>query len=181
MDAKYSLIREKTQSLLAEAGLVIRDDEWDALEFAEFGLGEIEKEGLQIIVYENNDRYCAKELILLPNQTCPEHYHPPVEGQAGKRETFRCRWGKVNLYVSGPGEPDDIQATIPEGSREHYTVFHEVVMNPGDQYTLEPGTRHWFQGGDEGGIVSEFSSTSRDIADVYTDPRIVRVSEMTRG
>jgi D-lyxose ketol-isomerase len=34
---------------------------------------------------------------------------------------------------------------------------------------------HWFQAGAEGAVVSEFSSTSRDEYDVFTDPRIVRI------
>ena len=35
-------------------------------------------------------------------------------------------------------------------------------------------TLHWFEAGDEGAIVSEFSTQSRDDADVFTDPRVVR-------
>jgi hypothetical protein len=31
-----------------------------------------------------------------------------------------------------------------------------------------------YQGGPEGAIVSEFSTRSRDEADVFTDPRVVR-------
>ena len=37
-----------------------------------------------------------------------------------------------------------------------------------------PDTLHWFQAGDEGAIVSEFSTRSRDETDVFSDPRIVR-------
>jgi D-lyxose ketol-isomerase len=33
---------------------------------------------------------------------------------------------------------------------------------------------HWFQAGPEGAVISEFSTQSRDEADVFTDPRIVR-------
>jgi D-lyxose ketol-isomerase len=33
----------------------------------------------------------------------------------------------------------------------------------------------WFQADDGGAVVSEFSSTSRDETDVWTDPRIRRV------
>jgi len=45
---------------------------------------------------------------------------------------------------------------------------------PGEQFTSPPDTLHWFEAGDEGAVVSEFSSTSRDDLDVFTDPRIVR-------
>jgi D-lyxose ketol-isomerase len=43
-----------------------------------------------------------------------------------------------------------------------------------DQYTIPPNTLHSFQAGEEGAIVSEFSTTSRDALDVFTDSRIVR-------
>ena len=117
---------------------------------------------------------------MLPNQTCPEHRHPTVHlsdgrTEAGKMETFRCRAGKVYLYVEGDGQRDQIAATLPSGSESHYTVFHEIILKPGDQYTIAPDTLHWFQAANEGAIISEFSSASRDELDVFTDPRIRRV------
>jgi D-lyxose ketol-isomerase len=48
------------------------------------------------------------------------------------------------------------------------------VLRPGEQYTIFPNTLHWFQGGDEGAVVSEFSTTSRDESDVFSDARIDR-------
>jgi D-lyxose ketol-isomerase len=169
--------QERAAKMLAEAGIAITGAERGNIEVVDVGLGELETTGLEIVVYENNDRYCAKELVMFPGQTCPEHLHPDVEGSPGKRETFRCRWGVVWLYV--PGEAtENIRATVPAGSRDYYTVLREVVLNPGDQYTLEPDTLHWFQAGPEGAIVSEFSSTSRDESDVFTDPRIKRATEV---
>jgi D-lyxose ketol-isomerase len=154
--------------------MVLRPDEIEAMEIADFGLGEVEVTGLEIVVYVNNDRYCAKELVLFPGQTCPEHRHPSVAERPGKQETFRCRWGEVYLYI--PGEPAaNPKAKPPAHRAEHYTVFHEIALRPGDQYTLAPGTRHWFQGGPQGAVVSEFSSTSADEADEFTDPNIRRV------
>ena len=50
----------------------------------------------------------------------------------------------------------------------------EIVLRPGEQCTIPPDTLHWFQAGDEGAVVSEFSTRSRDELDVFTDPRIVR-------
>jgi D-lyxose ketol-isomerase len=64
---------------------------------------------------------------------------------------------------------------VPEGSESYYTVFHELELSPGEQYTIPPNTLHWFQAGDEGAVVSEFSSTSRDEFDIFTDPRIERI------
>jgi D-lyxose ketol-isomerase len=48
------------------------------------------------------------------------------------------------------------------------------VLGPGEQYTIPPNTLHSFEAGEEGAIVSEFSTTSRDDLDIFTDPRIVR-------
>jgi D-lyxose ketol-isomerase len=168
--------RDRTAAILTKAGIVLTEAERQGIEVADFGLDDLDRTGLQLVVYENNDRYCAKELVLFPRQTCPEHRHPPVGDDPGKRETFRCRAGTVWLYVEG--EPSEaIKARIPSGDEDHYTVFHEIELRPGDQYTIEPDTKHWFQSGDEGAVVSEFSSTSRDELDVFTDPRIRRVPE----
>ena len=50
--------------------------------------------------------------------------------------------------------------------------MHEIILNPGEQYTINPNTLHWFQAGPDGAVVSEFSTKSRDEYDIYTDPRI---------
>lgn len=169
--------RHRAASMLDKVQIALTADERANIEIADFGLDDLERTGLELVVYENNERYCAKELVLFPRQTCPEHRHPPVGSDPGKRETFRCRWGEVYLYVEGPAA-DRPRARVPEGDEEHYTVFHEIVLRPGEQYTIPPDTRHWFQAGDEGAIVSEFSSTSRDEHDVFTDPRIKRIPEV---
>ena len=139
--------------MLSDAGIVLSPAEREAIEVADFGLGRLEEIGLQVVVYVNTERVCAKELVLFPRQTCPEHRHPPVDGRPGKEETFRCRRGTVHLHVEG--QP-------------------ELVLQPGDQYTILPDTLHWFQAGPEGAVISEFSTTSRDELDVFSDPQIVR-------
>ena len=169
--------RGRTAGLLEATGVHLRPEEREAIEVVDFGLSELERTGLQLVVYVNTDRYCAKELVLFPRQTCPEHRHPPVGDDPGKEETFRCRWGRVWLYVEGTSAPA-MQGRVPAGSEPYYTVFHEIDLQPGDQYTIPPDTRHWFQAGDEGAVVSEFSSTSRDAHDVFTDPRIGRFTEV---
>lgn len=169
--------QEQAAKLLAEAGVVLSPPEREAIEVTDFGLSDLYQTGLQLVTFVNNDRYCAKELVLFPRQTCPEHRHPPVNGEPGKMETFRCRWGKVWLYVEGAKAPH-ISGHLPSGSEEHYTVFREIELHSGDQYTIPPDMLHWFQAGPEGAIVSEFSSTSRDELDVFTDPRIKRIPEV---
>ncbi|MBN2490479.1 MAG: D-lyxose/D-mannose family sugar isomerase [Planctomycetes bacterium] len=166
--------RRRAAELLARAGIILTPEERAQIEVADLGLGELERTGVAIVTYVNTDRYCAKELVLLPGQTCPEHRHPPVVGGPGKMETFRCRWGKVRLYVEGVPTARP-KARVPEGSEAYYTVFNEIELEPGDQHTVPPDTLHWFQAAEEGAVVSEFSSTSRDETDVFTDPRIERL------
>ena len=86
---------------LEAAGIVLAEDERAAIEVADFGLSRLREIGLQVLVYVNTERYCAKELVLYPGQTCPEHRHPPFDGTPGKEETFRCRRGRVTLWVDG--------------------------------------------------------------------------------
>jgi D-lyxose ketol-isomerase len=145
--------RRRAADMLAAAGIVLTPAEQEEIEVADFGLGRLDEIGLQVVVYINTERVCAKELVLFPGQTCPEHRHPPIGDDPGKEETFRCRTGSVLLRVDGHGE---------------------VELRPGDQFTIPPDTPHWFRAGDEGTIVSEFSTRSRDETDVFSDPQIVR-------
>ncbi len=170
-------LQARTGDVLMHAGIPLTSLERSNIEIAEFGLGEVERTGLELVTYINTDSYCAKELVLFPRQTCPEHRHPPIDELPGKMETFRCRKGKVWLYIEGE-QSTEIHAHIPIGSEPYYTVFHEIELRPGEQYTIAPNTLHWFQAAEEGAIVSEFSSTSRDEFDIFTDPRIQRLAEI---
>lgn len=168
--------RAAAAALLRKARVPVTAAELEAMEIADLGLADIGRVGLEVIVYENNDRYCAKELVLLPRQICPEHRHPRVNGRnPGKKETFRCRYGEVYLYVAGERTPRP-RARVARKYKPFLTVWHEIVLRPGDQYTLPPDTLHWFQAGDKGAVVSEFSSTSTDGNDAFSDPRVRRVT-----
>lgn len=166
--------RDRGWAMLQKAGIVLTPHEVAHMEVADFGLGRLEEIGLEVVVYVNTDRVCAKELIMFPGQICPEHMHPTVADVPGKEETFRCRWGEVRLYVPGPATEPSL-ARLSEERAQHLTVKHQVVLKPGEQYTLNPQTLHWFQAGPEGGIVSEFSTHSTDEYDVFTDPGIQRL------
>jgi D-lyxose ketol-isomerase len=167
--------RRRALDMLGRARIEVRPEEAAVLEVSDFGLGALEAIGIQILVYVNTDRYCAKEIVLTPRQICPEHRHPPLGApNPGKQETFRCRAGEVYLYV--PGAPSVApRARVPEKFRPGFAVWHEIVLRPGDQYTLTPDTLHWFQAGDEGAVVSEFSSTSDDASDVFTLEAVERL------
>lgn len=165
--------------MFARAGIVVTPEERERIEVADFGLGMLDEVGLQLLVYVNTERCCAKEMVLKPFQTCPEHRH--MDGMengvpyVGKEETFRVRRGTCYLYVDGDGDRDSVKAKIPPTP---VTVFKEIVLAEGEQYTLQPNTNHWFQAGPEGAVISEFSTKSRDEADVFTDVRIKRIPEV---
>lgn len=169
--------RRDASRVLARAGIVLTPDEETQIEVADFGLGMLYKTGLQLVTYVNTPRCCAKELVLFPGQTCPEHYHPPFDGTPGKEETFRVRKGTVYLYVEGPPTPNP---RCTPARAEHYTAWHEIKLTAGEQFTIPPMTKHWFQSPDDEAIVSEFSTTSRDELDIFTDPDISRVPELAR-
>lgn len=169
--------QDEAYGFFRKAGLVITPTEHANIEIADFGLSEFTRSGLGVLVYVNTARCCAKELAMWPRQTCPEHRHPPVKDNPGKEETFRCRWGSVYLYVEGAPAAKP-HCRPPAGRESSYTVWHEVVLKPGDQYTIMPNTKHWFQAGDEGAVVSEFSTRSTDENDIFTDQEIGRATKV---
>jgi len=174
---EIEVARARARVYFAKSGIILTSDEANNIEVADFGLGDLEVTGLQLVTYVNTERVCAKELVLFPRQTCPEHRHPPLAGEPGKEETFRCRWGEVRLYTEGnPVDKNKARAILPADRENTYSVWHEVILRPGDQHTVPPDTRHWFQAGNEGAVISEFSTCSRDELDVFTDPDIQRMT-----
>ena len=169
------LLRQKTYEMLKKAQIVITPQEKENIEIADFGLNDIENVGIEVVVYVNTDRYCAKELVMFPRQICPEHRHPPMDDiNIGKQETFRCRWGEAYLYIQGDPTPTP-KAKVPEKYKKYLNIWKEIILRPGDQYTLPPNSLHWFQAGDQGAVISEFSSRSIDETDVWSDPHIARI------
>ena len=78
-----------------------------------------------------------------------------------------------------PGETARNPRARPTKGREGtYNDWHEIILRPGEQYTLMPNTPHWFQAGDECAVVSEFSTRSRDESDIFTDPQIQRAPQV---
>ena len=171
--AQVDEARVRAVASLAAAGIALTAQERSEIEVVDFGLNRLEEIGLQVVVYVNRPRVCAKELVLFPNQTCAEHRHPPHDGTPGKEETFRVRAGLVYLHVEGD-PTGDRQAHPARAELGVYTAAREVVLGPGEQFLIPANTRHWFQAGGDGAIVSEFSSESRDDLDIFTDPQISR-------
>jgi len=171
--AEQRQAQQRAAELLQKTGLAVRPDELAGIEVADFGLGELESSGAQILTLVNSEKIAAKLLALTPGQTLPEHAHPRLGSYEGKEETLRCAWGELYLY--GPGAPTpNPKGHPPAGRVDTYTVWHEHILRPGDQVTFEQNTPHWFQAGPEGTVVWSFSTKAVDVQDVFTDPHIAR-------
>lgn len=173
--AQYDKQIKASLELYEKAGIVLTEKEKNSIEVVDFNQGMVEKLGLQLLVYVNTQRVCAKEMVLTPGQTCAEHKHVPTNGQPGKEETFRCRYGEVYLYVEGEKNTDKIKAVLPPSE---VSAFHEIILKPGEQYTIMPETMHWFQAGPEGAVVSEFSTRSTDETDEFYDKKLIRTGNI---
>lgn len=174
--SEYNEQVQLTLQYFEKAGIALTEKEKQSIEVIDFNQGRVKEFGLQLLVYINTERVCAKEMVLIPGQTCAEHWHVPTDGMPGKEETFRCRYGQVYLYVEGEKNTDKIKAKLPKSD---VSVFHEIILNPGDQYTIMPGVKHWFQGGPDGAVISEFSTKSTDETDQFTDKKLVRSGLLT--
>jgi D-lyxose ketol-isomerase len=168
--------RRHAAEMMRQAGIFLSDKESEAIEVVDFGLSQLAREGLQVVTLVQTERISVKVLALFPNQTEPEHWHPPVGDDPGKEETIRVVGGSMCFYV--PGENTFHDGFLVKGKEHYYTVRHEILMRPGDQITLTPGVKHWFQAGPDGVVMYSFSTIARDILDKFTDPDIVRVTKV---
>ncbi|MFS4467946.1 D-lyxose/D-mannose family sugar isomerase [Maribacter sp. 2210JD10-5] len=168
----FKEVCETSIKMIEDAGLLLTEVDKSKMTAADFGLNHIKKEGVQILTMFQTERIAGKILVLLPNQTEPEHWHPTVGDDAGKEEVIRAISGNLRFYI--PGKDTFKEGFIVDGKEECYTMRNEIVMKPGDQLVLPAGTKHWFQAGEEGAVMYSFSTTVTDLNDQFTDPDIVR-------
>jgi len=171
--AEQKTARERAAQMIGQSGLRITEEEANKIEVVDFGLSHLDIEGVQVLTLVQTERISVKVLVLLPNQTEPEHWHPSVGKDPGKEETIRLVSGTVYFYVQG--ENTFNQGFLVKAKKKHYTMMHEIILKPGDQITLQPGEKHWFQARDDGAVMYSFSSVARDALDQFTDPNIVRI------
>ena len=168
--------QRRAAEMIRAAGITITEDEARSIEVVDFGLSNLEREGVQVLTLVQTERISIKVLVLFPNQTEPEHWHPPVGDDPGKEEIVRVIAGTVYFYI--PGEDTLKEGFIIEGKEDCYSLRNEVVMKPADQITLAPGVKHWFQARDEGAVMYSFSTIARDALDGFTDPKIERITKV---
>ena len=71
----------------------------------------------------------------------------------------------------------------PAGQKQKFHLTRRTALQSGGRSSLGrenstplfPDTLHWFQAGPQGAIISEFSTTSRDESDIFTDPQLKRL------
>lgn len=171
--AEQKAARRRAAQMIRDSGIRITDEEAEKIDAVDFGLSHLEIEGIQVLTLVQTERISVKLLALFPNQTEPEHWHPPVGDDPGKEETIRVVAGTVYFYVQG--ENTFRQGFLVKGKEKHYTLRHEIILQPGDQITFQPGEKHWFQARESGAVMYSFSSVARDALDQFTDPDVVRI------
>ena len=107
-----------------------------------YGLEKFDKYGMSIITLIN-EKYCKKLLVLLPEQTNPEHFHKI------KSETFFVIGGNVEIVVNG--------------------TLHSLKR--GDLLTISPNEVHSIYSPD-GAVIEELSTKHQSLDSFYTDEKI---------
>jgi D-lyxose ketol-isomerase len=169
---EYRAAKQAAADLLVTSGIPLQAGELEKIEVVDFGLGNIREEGLQLLTIFETGRMAGRILVMTPGQTEPEHWHPPFGQDPGKQEVIRAFWGEVRFYL--PGEDTMEKGFLVAGKEHLYTMRHEKVLKPGETLVLEPGSKHWFQAGEQGAVFYSFSTTVRDASDGFTDPGVVR-------
>ena len=173
---QHQAAQERAAQMIRNSGAGITEKELKKIEVVDFGLSNLEEEGVQVLALVQTARISVKVLVLFPNQTAPEHWHPPVGNDPGKEETIRIISGTAYFYA--PGKNTFEEGFLVKGKEGYYTMRHEMIMKPGGQITLLPGEKHWFQAKDEGAVMYSFSTIARDASDQFTDPDIVRITKI---
>ena len=162
--------------LCAHHGYPVPDSVRKNLAVTDFGLGHFTEAGLAFVAWINDKKagYASLEVLLLPNQMIPEHWHVALDDQgvAPKMESWLVRYGSTFAY--GEGEPAQKPSVkIHECQAKCVTVMHETPIRPGEVAGVgKPMEKHWQQAGPEGCILTEMSTFHSGDAVKFTDPRI---------
>jgi len=126
--------------------------------------------------FKGLEEYGEDAVYLVPEK---ENTPVPKEGTPipGKQEYFHTIYGTGSMFV--PGKPTaNPTYPIPKDHHPHTTALHEIFLEPGVGHHLPANTPHSVVAGPEGLVVLEFSLTSRDPLDVFTNPKIDRITHI---
>lgn len=164
-------MQQQIRELIQKSGFILLPQDWEKLILHDFGLGNFAEEGAAVIDLLRTERLRITLLILLPNQSLPQHKHPAYEKEKGKEETIRVLYGRTNVYVEGV--KNNLSLHIPQNKNDYYTAQHEINLGPGQQYTIGSGVNHWFQAGMEGSVNLEFQNRVDETKNIFADPGVV--------
>jgi len=164
---QLNAVQEQVKDLINRSGLVLSESEWAQLAINDFGLGDIFREGFAFVDILRTQRIRITVLVLLPNQTLPQHVHPPYDGETGKEETLRVMAGHTRVFIEGE-EADNVN--LPLGKEQYYTALKEIPLDAGEQYTVEPGIKHWFQAGPDGSVNMTYQNRVDETQNIFDDP-----------
>ncbi len=162
-------IKKEAGKLLMKSGFPVTQKELDTLNVNDFGLNNLSEEGCVFFDLLRTEKLRITILILLPNQTLPQHMHPAYEDEKGKEESVRSLWGIFKVYVEGNENQNNLN--LPEGKAEFYTARKEYALKPGEQYTVPPHIKHWFQAGEKGAVAIAFQNRVNEDYNVFYDPQ----------
>jgi D-lyxose ketol-isomerase len=161
-------ITEKAKALIKRSGLVLSKQEWQQFAINDFGLGDIFKEGFQFIDILRSDRLRITIIVFLPHQSIPQHRHPSYGNESGKEETLRVLYGNTQVFIEGP--KNSAHTPIPSEKEAYYTAKHKIALDAGQQVTVPPGIKHWFQAGPEGSVNIVFQNRVDETQNIFDDP-----------
>jgi N-acetylneuraminate synthase len=142
--SEVAAAQREVRTLLEDAGIAVTVPT-EQIEIADFGLERFREVGLGIIVRVNEPEYCSKWLTLYPGQACPWHYHKL------KKETFFVYKGEVELACGD----------------------EEIVLKPGESYTIPIGAEHAFRS-KTGAVIEEVSTHDENSDSYFRNPDIIR-------
>jgi len=163
-------IQLSIEALIINSKFSLTKEEYGNLVSYDFNLGNFLKEGVTFIDILKTEKLRITLLILLPQQTLPEHLHPSYLNEKGKEETIRVIYGKTKIYIEGNQNISNIN--LPPGNESFYTAKREINLIKDQQFTISPGMVHWFQSGSEGSVSLEFQTTVEENRNIFTNPNI---------
>jgi D-lyxose ketol-isomerase len=153
--------------LIQKANFPVSDEELKSLTVNDFGLDNLKEEGFGLVDLLRSERVRVNLIVLLPNQSLPEHLHPPYANEKGKEETIRVLYGTTRVFIEG--EPDtDIR--IPKGKEQWYTASKKIELKIGEQFTIPSNIKHWFQAGNNGSVNIAFQNRVDESRNIFYDP-----------
>lgn len=163
-------------ALCAQLGCPVNETIRENLAVSDFSLGRFADVGLGYLIWVNEQEanYASIEIVLLPGQMIPEHWHVALDDEkiTPKMESWIVRYGST--YTYGEGEPtEEISVKIPECQKEFTTVMRETFLRPGEVAGIsKPLEKHWQLAGPRGCVLTEVSTYHSGAAVRFNDPNI---------